>query len=259
MVGEQVLGVVGLQDFRLDASFSDYQEKVTVALASQMAVALDNLRLIEDTQRALAELDAANYLLTGQAWERYTSRGGTVYGEWRGGEWVRLNEEAGAQKAENDPQRQTSNVQLPTSTRSIQLPIKVRGQVIGEFALQPVGDDSDWSPEEIAFGQSLVDQVGQMIETARLLEETERLAGRERTINTINSRVRQSVNMDTILKTAVGELGRSLGAARVFVQLSAPNEDPSAAGAGLVDPQVTTQAIPAPTTPAGNGKGGDHA
>jgi len=61
--------------------------------------------------------------------------------------------------------------------------------------------------------------VAQAIEAARLQEETERLAGRERTINEINSRVRQTVNVDSILQTAVSELGRSLGVARVLVRL----------------------------------------
>jgi GAF domain-containing protein len=132
-------------------------------------------------------------------------------------------------------------VQSPTSI--LQLSIRVRGQTIGEFDLARVGEWPDWTPEDIAFAQSLIDQVGQTIETARLLEETERLAGRERIINDINSRVRQTVNIESILQTAVNELGRRLGAARVFARvgdLEAP--------AGKGD-----------TPPAGNGRGHDDA
>jgi GAF domain-containing protein len=126
-------------------------------------------------------------------------------------------------------------------TSNLQLPIKVRGQMIGEFDILTSGTTRDWTADDLAFAQALIDQVGQMIENARLLEETERLAQRERTINEINSRVRQTIDLDAILKTAVNELGQSLKAARVFARIGvAPGESD-------------------PTSPAGNGRGDNHA
>jgi hypothetical protein len=51
------------------------------------------------------------------------------------------------------------------------------------------------------------------------LQEAQRLALREQQINRIASRVRGSVNLDTILQNTVRELGRSLGAARTYIQI----------------------------------------
>ena len=54
---------------------------------------------------------------------------------------------------------------------------------------------------------------------ARLVEQTQRTAQRERLINEINARVRQSVDLDAILRTAVNELGQSLKVARVMARV----------------------------------------
>ncbi|HJW82991.1 MAG TPA: hypothetical protein VJ754_01685, partial [Anaerolineae bacterium] len=210
------------------------------------AVALDNLRLAEDTQRALSELDVANRRLTGQAWQKYASGTGAIFGEWRAGQW--LVKTAGPSAIQAGDRSPASNLQPPTSP--LQLQVQVRGETVGEFDLTPAGEGRAWEPEDVAFAQTLVDQVGQVIETARLLEETERLAARERTINEINSRVRQSVNLDSILQAAVTGLGRSLGAARVFVQLGAQGE----ASQARYDRSLTE-----PYEEPGNAEGGDHA
>jgi GAF domain-containing protein/HAMP domain-containing protein len=169
-------------------------------VAAQLAVGIENRQLLQRTQDALDELDAVNRRLIGQAWERYTQSSGTLAGEWRDAQWFSLP--TAAALPDND----------------LRLPIRVRGETIGEFSLTTDTQNS-WTPDDIIFAQSLIDQVGQTIENARLFEETERLAQRERTINDINSRVRQTVKMDTILETAVNELARSLKAARVFARI----------------------------------------
>jgi GAF domain-containing protein/HAMP domain-containing protein len=231
VIGERVLGMLGLQNFDPDAAFGDHHVQLVTALAGQFAVTLDNLRLADETQRALADLDAANRLLTEQAWQRHRRDRRPLSYEWRGGKWSPLR---ATSQAENG---------APSAGTPITIPVKVRGLTIGEFDLLPAAGQPDWSPDEFAFAQSLVDEVSQTLETVRLLEETERLAGRERLINEINARVRQTVNVDTILQTAVNELGRSLRAARVFARINAPSTD--------VDDDRTPF--------AGNGRGDDHA
>lgn len=230
MIGERVLGLIGFRDFRPQSSFSEDQERLAVTLAGQIAVALDNLRLAEETRRALEDLDAANRLLTGQAWRRYvrTPHARSVSGEWRGGEWV--------------PAELRRQASAADESSRLTIPLRVRGETIGEFDLVPIEDGQPWTPEDVAFAQSLIDQAGQTLETVRLLEETERLAGRERVINEINAHVRQTVDIDSVLQTAVNELGRSLKAARVFARIGVP-ETPAGQ----------------PAAPrAGNGQGDEH-
>jgi GAF domain-containing protein len=223
VVGDRVLGVLCFQDMRPGSVFSDDQERLAVALARQIAVALDNLRLVEETRQALADLDAANRLLTGQAWRQYALTARSLSGEWQAGAWV------------SGVGMSPAQVSVDGVPGRLTIPLRIRGEVVGEFDLlapstlppsgvagQALGDEYRWTPEDVAFAQSLVDQVGQTLETARLLEETERLAGRERLINEMNARVRQTVDVDGILQTAVDELGRSLKASRVVARIGVP-------------------------------------
>ena len=263
VVGERVLGVLGVQDTRPDSFFSDDQERLVATLAGQIAVALDNLRLAEETRQALADLDAANRLLTGQAWRQYARTARSLSGEWRAGEWLALSAKSptegsgDGEGSSRGPQESAGG--LPGR---LTIPLRIRGEAVGEFDLLPLGDRERWTPEDVAFAHSLVDQVGQTLETARLLEETERLAGRERLINEINARVRQTVNIDGILQTAVDELGRSLKAARVVARIGAPETPAQEASVHATSPIHETWPRPeqsAADPEKRDGRGDDHA
>jgi GAF domain-containing protein len=205
-VSEHILGTFSIGQAQSNA-FSAEQLGELEQVAAQLAVAVENRQLLQRTQDALDELDAVNRRLISQAWERYAQAAGTLAGEWRDAQWVTL----------------PATGALPAG--ELQLPIRVRGETIGEFSLAAADTQNSWTSDDITFAQSLIDQVGQIIETARLFEESERLAQRERTINDINSRVRQTVKMDTILETAVNELARSLKAARVFARIGGHEHD----------------------------------
>lgn len=221
LINDRVRGMLAIQAFAPEYAFTDAQQELASLFATQVAITMENLRLVEETRRALTELDAANRRLTSDSWTTYTRVHNKVSGEWRGGRWA------------EDEERSSESLVVVDSgferAQHLTIPIRVRGQTIGEFDLLPADLAREWTAHDLTFAQSLVDQVGQTIENARLLEETERLAGRERVINEINSSVRRNVDMGRILKTAVDELGRSLNAARVFVQINPPgNGDPSA-------------------------------
>ncbi|HZY44826.1 MAG TPA: GAF domain-containing protein [Anaerolineae bacterium] len=201
-VGEQTLGVFNVGLAHKNALETDQINQLE-QVAAQLAIAIENRELLQRMQSTLTELDTVNRRLIGQAWEQYARASTALSGEWREGQWWQVPE----------PLANT----LPV--HGLRIPIHVRGEAIGEFNLTPTGTQSEWTSDDITFAQSLIDQVGQTIENARLFEESERLALRERTINDINSRVRQTIQMDTILETAVNELARSLKATRVFARI----------------------------------------
>ena len=67
--------------------------------------------------------------------------------------------------------------------------------------------------------QEVGDQIGLALESARLLEEAQRRAARDRLLAEITARVRASMDPEAILRAAVQELGAALGADRVYAQL----------------------------------------
>ena len=71
----------------------------------------------------------------------------------------------------------------------------------------------------MTFAQSLVDQVGQVLETARLLDETERTAQREKAVADAADKIHRSTDIESVLQSAVTELQRITGRRGISVQL----------------------------------------
>jgi GAF domain-containing protein len=98
------------------------------------------------------------------------------------------------------------------------LPLIARGQAVGAMTVQSE-EQAAFSDEDIAVLQTMADQVANAIENARLLEETQRSADRERLVGEITARMRETLDMDTVLKTAIREMGDTLGLAKIEVRL----------------------------------------
>ena len=82
-----------------------------------------------------------------------------------------------------------------------------------------------WTEGEIALIEAVVDQLALALENTRLLEETQQRAEQERIIAGITAQVRASMDLETILQTAVRELGVALGTDRTFIQLGVDSQD----------------------------------
>jgi len=80
----------------------------------------------------------------------------------------------------------------------------------------------------------VADQMALAIENARLFEQTQSRAARERLIRGITDRIRGAVDVESILQTTVQEIGKALGASHGLVRLGTEvelgdisNEDPT--------------------------------
>jgi GAF domain-containing protein len=63
------------------------------------------------------------------------------------------------------------------------------------------------------------------LENARLVEESQSLAAREKLANDIIAKIWASKNMESILQTTVRELGRTLEAAEVVIEIAMDEEN----------------------------------
>jgi GAF domain-containing protein len=208
-VGEHALGAFTVGADQVDAYSADQINQLE-QVAAQIAITIENLNLAEQTQQTLAELNAANRQLVGQAWGQYARTTQLAAAEWRDGDW-HVQEPRAAQ-------RETAQALVPATT-SLTLPIKVRGTTIGEFHITAADARSTWDEEDATFAQSLVDQVGQVLETARLLDETERTAQREKAVATAADKIHRSADIESVLQSAVTELQRITGRRGISVQL----------------------------------------
>ena len=108
--------------------------------------------------------------------------------------------------------------------RAVTLPLLVRGRCVGALGVDNPRDDRPFGERDVELLRELADHTGLVLESIRAVGE---LADRERRaelLNAVNSRIRQSLDLQTILDAAVRELGVALQASRCFVRLRRGND-----------------------------------
>jgi GAF domain-containing protein len=101
---------------------------------------------------------------------------------------------------------------------AVAIPIKVRGHVEGVVRLRKA-DDTEWSADELALMETLTEQLSVALDTARLYQDTQRRAIREQLTGAITARIRETLDVETVLKTAASQVREVLGLPEVVVRL----------------------------------------
>ena len=199
----EVIGALDVQS-REAGAFSSQDVEVLQILADQVALAVSNARLFHQTQSALEAERRAYGELRREAWQhRFRAQAGLDY----------FCDERGVRQVE-DHDSGPVTAGLPELT----VPVSLGDQTLG--SIQVHRDYADqWTSEEIALLRTLADQLGLALENARLFGDSQRRAAREQLIGEATSRLRGSLDIDTVLKTAVREIGDTLGLAEVEVRL----------------------------------------
>lgn len=218
--GDEIVGALDVQSTEVGA-FDDQDVAVLQALADQVSIALENARVFSQAQVALAEAEAVHRRYLQQEWARYmqqatdlsheyvlSGREGLVGQPLPAGDAALVKGATVAFSAGADRQGAT-----------LAVPIKLRDQVIGVLDLQEVDADRSWSEEEIALAEAVAEQLGLALENARLFEQTQARVRRETLTRQITERIRDAMDVDAMLQIAIRELGRVLGAPRVYVRL----------------------------------------
>lgn len=117
---------------------------------------------------------------------------------------------------------------LPASAREVfgatgthalaNIPLRSGDRIVGQVVvLRTV--PGPFSDADLRLYEALGDQASVALERVRLLEETQRLVSREQVIGQVATRVRETLDMDTMLQTAIQEIGEALGMAAVEVRM----------------------------------------
>lgn len=101
------------------------------------------------------------------------------------------------------------------------IPLVVNRQVVGAIGGQHP-DGRLWTDEELSLIEDVTGQLAQTIESLRLFDETQLRAVQERLVGEVTARMRESLDMETVLRTAVSEMRQALGLEGVIVQLARP-------------------------------------
>jgi GAF domain-containing protein len=210
-VGEIVIGALDIQSMEPDAFTEDDISTLSV-LADQVAIAIQNARLYEQSQRALRDAEIVSSQASGLAWKGYAEKM-----QIKGYRYDGIRPE---------PLKEALS---PSSEGSaLLLPLQVRGQLIGRLQLRASSSSRKWTEDELAIVEATIERVALALEGARLLEDAQKRATRETFLSDMAAKLGTSFNLDSILRDTVEELGQTLKGSTVSFQLVNPFAPPSA-------------------------------
>ncbi len=169
--GDKVLGVVSLGRTLDKPSIGLRDVQLAQAIASQLALAIENHRLFERERSTAEELNQLMRLYTREGWSSFSRQRAIAQYEYRRPDAAPLD--SALQPVIEEAARSKPLTPLRVDGRTaVGVPITLRGEVLGTLAIEDEAE-RPWSPDELATVQAVADQVAQSIEAARLLEESE--------------------------------------------------------------------------------------
>jgi GAF domain-containing protein len=210
--GDELIGVLHIQSPEANA-FSDDDASTLSILADQVAIAIQNAFLFERSEKALREAEIASRQSSGQLWGEYEK---TLPA--RGYRYDGIKSEA---LNEADSTSASPNL--------LNVPVRLRGQTIGNLKLKPVDSSRNWNEDELAIIAATSERVALALEGSRLLNDAQKRATRETFLAEVSAKLGASFQLDSILRDTVEELGKNLKGSTVSFQLVNPSVTSSTA------------------------------
>jgi GAF domain-containing protein len=220
-----IIGVLDLQSVEQNA-FTLEDANTTGILADQVAIAIENARLFSQSKAALVEMNLLLQESTRKEWVSFlkqqskqgyhkTLTGGKALDQTIDIEEMRKTLETGDLNVISSSGLSNNGHTQP----SISVPIKLRGAIIGAMIIKSPASGHVWSQDEISMTQAAAERVALALENARLLEETQQLAAKEKLVSEISAHIGSSISMKNVFQTAVEELGRILPGSDIVIQI----------------------------------------
>jgi GAF domain-containing protein len=207
LVRNKVLGILDIQSDKPQA-FSAEDIDVLETLANQVAVAIDNARLLDESQATFMQLEALTTLRTRETWHQKLQE------KERAFTYTPLGLRAEKSAGDDD--------------HSVAVPIILRGQKIGKISVARK-NDAEWRKVDEDLIAEVASQVGLAVDNIRLLEEATQRARQEQIVGEMAFRFSQALDIDSLLQTATRELGQLTGVeeASVFIGEISDQEKPA--------------------------------
>ncbi len=222
-----VLGALTVQSEQVGV-FDEDMITILQAMVDQIAVALDNARLFAETQGALEEARQAYGNITRQAWvDMVRAQGQLGYicetQSAGGGDSVSLS---GPNVRPVTGVWSTEMLEAAYAGETVwdgeallAVPLKLQDQVLGVVRLRKPEVAGAWTRREVTLMEAVVEQLQGSLDRARLYQDTQLSAAQARLVAEMSTHIRETLDLDTILRAAVREIGETLNIAEVEVRM----------------------------------------
>jgi GAF domain-containing protein/HAMP domain-containing protein len=222
----QIIGAMTVQSAQ-EAAFDEADIAIMQTMADQVAVAIDNARLFAETRAALEKTVVTHQRYMRQAWSAYTrTRAISGYQQTDAG-MLPLGDKPlpEAQQAMTHKSPVIWSGDDEQAPSALVVPIVIRGQPIGALGFTDKEGKRQWSADNIALAEAISEQLALAAENLRLVDETQRRAAREQLAGEVTARVRETLDMEAVLKTATDEMYRALGLDEIVIRLATDKVD----------------------------------
>lgn len=229
-IGELILGVLDIQSSDPRA-FDESDFAIFRTLADQLAIAIQKTSLREEVEQALSELESAYGLYTKDSWKKFLGRKNISSGYRY--DQVSIEPVNSIPEAVSQALREGKKIEIDSGDTNIEdneksilaVPMKIRGEVIGVLNLE---FDSDQVPSDTSsLVEDIADRLTLVLENARLVESAQSRVEQEKLTNELSNNFRSSLDMDSILKNAVEEIGSALNLHEVEIRMGSQNNNSS--------------------------------
>lgn len=259
-VGRDIIGALDVQSNQMDA-FGDEDIATLQILADQLAVAIQNARLVTELESRLKEINALYQRYTRESWSR------AILGEKVAGYQYDLSEVSPIDSSllPQDVYNQlkpgaVKEISLPQASATLVAPLAMYDQLIGVIGVEKDDPKRQWSAEEIALLEAVSNQVALALDNARLLEETQLRTDQLRMLQEITAAAASHVQMDQLLGDVAHKIQAGFALMHCGIVLFDANgktgtivadasEDPTSQGAAMtgtkvpIDTDLTQQVV----------------
>jgi len=214
----QIIGALDVQSTESNA-FGQGDIEALVTLADQIAVAINNTRILEEARTAFTESQNRFGEAALESWKvmrpKSLGSGFQLIGSTIQPLENPLTEEDIQEVfAQDKPLLSRADNGLS----NLSIPIRLRGRIIGVMNLRS-RNRHPLSQDDADIAEAVSERLSLALETATLLQTTQHRADIERVTTEISSKISSSTRFETILQTAAQELSRALGGSDVIVQV----------------------------------------
>ena len=205
IVHKKIIGVLDLQSSETQA-FRHEDIDVFQSLADQIAVTIENARLLTESQLVISQLEIASGMEIRQNWQERSASQKSAYHYSATG------------------LRPLMKPASPKGKNVLEVPLTLRGEKIGKISLQRKDAFQGWTSQEETVAAEVATQTALALENIRLVEHTRQRAEREQAIANIANRIRETLDLDMVLRTSVREIQSTLKLEEAEVRLMPQNK-----------------------------------
>jgi len=212
----EVIGVLDVQSVEAEA-FDEEDVAILRTVADQLAVAIENARLLEESQRAVRELEAAQGEHLRAAWKRF--------GQLPAFEYDRVGVKPTDAASIPVADRALSEGRVVAVTEdgdgrsALAAPLRLRDQVIGALSLEETDEARPWTEDEVELLEEVSEQVALALENARLFGEARTRAQELAVLNELSQSLTSRNDVEGVLEETFQGASRLLDTANFYIAL----------------------------------------